>query len=53
VNVQGRYEAESLLPSATLTDHVAEYDPDIDEILITGEEIQAKIASLGEEITDD
>ncbi|HEV2907158.1 MAG TPA: phosphoribosyltransferase family protein, partial [Actinomycetota bacterium] len=53
MNVQGRYEAESLPSSATLTDHVAEYDPDIDEILITGEEIQAKIASLGEEITED
>lgn len=53
MNVQSRYEAGSLPSSATLTDHVAEYDPDIDEILITGEEIQAKIASLGEEITED
>jgi hypoxanthine phosphoribosyltransferase len=32
---------------------VAEYDPDIDQILISGDEIQAKIASLGEEITED
>ena len=52
MNVQGRYEG-SLPSSATLTDHVAEYDPDIDQILISGDEIQAKIASLGEEITED
>jgi hypoxanthine phosphoribosyltransferase len=52
VNVQSRYEG-SLPSSATLTDHVAEYDPDIDQILITGEEIQAKIESLGREITED
>lgn len=52
MNVQGRYE-ESIPSSATLTDHVAEYDPDIDQVLITGEEIQAKIELLGEEITED
>ena len=52
MNVQGR-SGEAVPSSATLTDHVAEYDPDIDQILITGEEIQAKISLLGEEITAD
>jgi hypoxanthine phosphoribosyltransferase len=52
VNVERRYEG-SLPSSATLTDHVAEYDPDIDQILISGEEIQGKVESLGREITED
>lgn len=52
MNVERRYEG-SLPSSATLTDHVAEYDPDIDQILISGEEIQGKIESLGREITED
>lgn len=39
--------------SATLTDHVAEYERDIDQILISGEEIQEKIERLGEQITED
>jgi hypoxanthine phosphoribosyltransferase len=39
--------------SATLTDHVTEYERDIDRILISGEEIQEKIERLGEQITED
>jgi hypoxanthine phosphoribosyltransferase len=38
---------------STLTGHVEAYEPDIDRILITGEEIQAKLAELGERIGND
>ncbi len=38
--------------TATL-DHVLEFEGDIDRILISGEEIQAKIRELGERITED
>lgn len=49
---QERYE-DLVLSSATLTDHVAEYERDIEQVLITTEEIQTKIGILGEEITSD
>jgi hypoxanthine phosphoribosyltransferase len=52
VNGQDRHH-EFVPSSATLTDHVAEYDRDIDQILISGEEIQEKIERLGEQITED
>lgn len=39
--------------AATLADHVAEYEQDIEEILIGGDEIQKKIAELGAQITED
>ena len=38
---------------STLTGHVEAYEPDIDRILITGEEIQAKLAEMGERIGND
>ena len=38
---------------ATLTDHVAEYEQDIQDVLISGEEIQAKLRELGGRITED
>jgi hypoxanthine phosphoribosyltransferase len=38
---------------ATLAAHVAEYDADIERILISEEEIQAKLLELGEAITSD
>jgi hypoxanthine phosphoribosyltransferase len=38
---------------STLTGHVEAYEPDIDRILITGEQIQAKLAELGERIGND
>jgi hypoxanthine phosphoribosyltransferase len=38
--------------TATL-DHVLEFEGDIDHILISGEEIQAKIRELGAQITED
>lgn len=50
----GQEPYEEFVPSsATLTDHVAEYERDIDQVLITREEIQTKIELLGEEITGD
>lgn len=39
--------------AATLTDHVAEYEQDIERVLITEDEIQAKLQELGERITQD
>jgi hypoxanthine phosphoribosyltransferase len=52
--VTGQERFEEFIPSsATLTDHVAEYERDIDRVLITTEEIQTKIQLLGEEITTD
>ena len=38
---------------STLTGHVEAYEPDIDRILITSEEIQAKLAELGARIGND
>ena len=38
---------------STLTGHVEAYEPDIDRILITSEEIQAKLAELGARIGSD
>jgi hypoxanthine phosphoribosyltransferase len=52
--VTGQERSEEFVASsATLTDHVAEYERDIDQVLITREEIQTKIKLLGEEITGD
>jgi hypoxanthine phosphoribosyltransferase len=39
--------------TSTLSAYVEAYEPDIDRILISGEEIQAKLAELGERIADD
>ena len=38
---------------STLTGHVEAYEPDIDRVLITSEEIQAKLAELGAQIGND
>ncbi len=38
---------------STLTAHVEAYEPDIDRVLITSDEIQAKLAELGERIGND
>jgi hypoxanthine phosphoribosyltransferase len=40
-------------PAPTLTSHVKAYEPDIEKILITAEEIQAKLAVMGTQITTD
>jgi hypoxanthine phosphoribosyltransferase len=39
--------------AATLLSHVAEFEGDIERVLITGDEIQAKIRELGDRITED
>jgi hypoxanthine phosphoribosyltransferase len=39
--------------SAELLSHVAEFENDIERVLITGDEIQGKIRELGERITED
>lgn len=45
--------SEHAAATGTLADHVAEYEQDIDEILITGEQIQEKVRELGQRITED
>jgi hypoxanthine phosphoribosyltransferase len=40
-------------PDGTLATHVQAYEPDIETILISEEEIQAKLAEMGEQITTD
>jgi len=37
----------------TLLGHVAEFEQDIDRVLITGDEVQSKIRELGDRITED
>jgi len=44
---------EGTVRTATLTNHVAEYEQDIERVLISDEEIQAKLRELGERITED
>jgi hypoxanthine phosphoribosyltransferase len=48
-----RQETEQEDPAATLLSHVAEFEGDIERVLITGEEIQAKIRELGDVITEE
>lgn len=45
--------AEGGARAATLTDHVAEYEQDIEKVLITDEDIRAKLKELGDRITED
>ena len=47
------HRSEQATPTATLLAHVAEFEHDIERVLITGEEVQAKIRELGERITED
>lgn len=44
---------EGSVRAATLTNHVAEYEQDIERVLITDEEIQSKLEELGDRITED
>lgn len=46
-------EEQGSASRATLTEHVAEYERDIERILIPADELQAKIRELGERITGD
>ncbi len=45
--------SETETSTTTLLSHVAEFEHDIERVLITGEEVQAKIRELGERITED
>jgi hypoxanthine phosphoribosyltransferase len=45
--------SEQDISTATLLSHVAEFEQDIEQILITGDDVQAKIAELGDRITED
>ena len=36
---------------STLTDYVQAYQPDIERVLISSEEIQGKLAEMGEQIS--
>jgi hypoxanthine phosphoribosyltransferase len=45
--------SEQETSTATLLGHVAEFEHDIERVLITGEEVQEKIRELGERITED
>jgi hypoxanthine phosphoribosyltransferase len=38
---------------STLTDHVRAYEPDIERVLISSEEIQGKLAEMGAQISAD
>ena len=38
---------------STLTDYVQAYEPDIERVLISSEEIQGKLAEMGEQISSD
>ena len=37
---------------STLTDYVQAYEPDIERVLISSEEIQGKLAEMGQQISD-
>jgi hypoxanthine phosphoribosyltransferase len=47
------HRSERDTSTATLLGHVAEFEHDIERVLITGEEVQEKIRELGERITED
>jgi hypoxanthine phosphoribosyltransferase len=47
------HRSERDISAATLLSHVAEFEHDIERILITGDEVQAKIRELGDRITED
>lgn len=47
------HRSERDTSAATLLSHVAEFEHDIEQILISGDEVQAKIRELGDRITED
>ncbi|MGH2709784.1 MAG: hypoxanthine phosphoribosyltransferase [Actinomycetota bacterium] len=46
-------QSEQESTAATLLSHVAEFEQDIEQILISGDDVQAKIRELGDRITED
>ena len=47
------HRSERETSTDTLLSHVAEFEHDIEQILITGDDVQAKIRELGDRITED
>lgn len=47
------HRSETETPADTLLSHVAEFEHDIERILITGNDVQDKIRELGDRITED
>lgn len=47
------HRSEQETSAATLLSHVAEFEHDIEQILISGDEVQTKIRELGDRITED
>jgi hypoxanthine phosphoribosyltransferase len=47
------HRSERETSTDTLLSHVAEFEKDIEQILIPGDEVQAKIRELGDRITED
>ncbi len=50
---QAQTRPQEARPLPTLVGHVAEYERDIERILITEEEIQDMVRALGDRITED
>src|SRR4026208_1835414 len=46
-------EGGAMTAVSTLTDYVQAYEPDIERVLISSEEIQGKLAEMGEQISAD
>ena len=46
-------QSEQETDAARLLSHVAEFEQDIEQILINGDDVQAKIRELGDRITED
>jgi hypoxanthine phosphoribosyltransferase len=46
-------EGGAMTAVSTLTDYVQAYQPDIERVLISSEEIQGKLADMGEQISSD
>jgi len=53
VNTRTGHRSERDTSADTLLSHVAEFEHDIEQILISGDDVQAKIRELGDRITED
>jgi hypoxanthine phosphoribosyltransferase len=53
VTTRTDHRSERETSTDTLLSHVAEFEHDIEQILITGDDVQAKIRELGDRITED
>jgi hypoxanthine phosphoribosyltransferase len=46
-------KGEAMTPVSTLAGHVEAYEPDIDRVLLSAEDIQGKLAEMGDQISAD